>query len=136
MAYLAPIAQALRGLEASSGRTPAGHVRALVLTPTSELAQQVLGVAKGLSAHGAPFRSSIITGEHKWRTQAQCAKSGLELLVATPGRLRAHLLAEPAPSFSLASCAHVVLDEVCMACARTCTPCMYTHVHVRPRGPR
>jgi len=117
IAYLAPIVQALREIEAAEGRTANGHVRALVLAPTSELAQQVLGVAKGLAAGGVPFRSSIITGEHKWRTQAQCAARGLELLVCTPGRLRAHLLAadqetgEPTPSFTLASCRHVVLDE-------------------------
>ena len=111
VAYLAPLVQLLRDAEQSSGRTADGHVRAIVLTPTSELAQQVLSVAKRLAAGGAPFRSSIITGEHKWRTQAKCAERGLELLVCTPGRLRAHLLAEPAPTFSLASCQRVVLDE-------------------------
>ena len=108
LAYLAPIVQAAREAEAGGGRTPGGHVRALVLTPTSELAQQVLRVAKGLSQHGAPFRSSIITGEHKWRTQAKAAAGGLELLVCTPGRLRAHL---EEGSFSLALTSHVVLDE-------------------------
>ena len=111
IAYLAPIVQSLRALETSTGRTPNGHIRALVLTPTSELSQQVLKVAKTLSAGGVPVRSSIITGEHKWRTQARCADQGLELLVCTPGRLRAHLQAEPSPSFSLASCRHLVLDE-------------------------
>jgi ATP-dependent RNA helicase DDX18/HAS1 len=111
LAYLTPIIQALRTSEASSGRTPAGHVRALVITPTSELAQQVLSVAKALSLGGAPFRSTIVTGEHKWRTQAKCAERGMELLVCTPGRLRAHLLAEPEPSFSLSLTTHVVLDE-------------------------
>ena len=33
------------------------------------------------------------------------------MIVATPGRLRAHLEAEPAPSFSLRHTSHVVLDE-------------------------
>ena len=108
IAYLAPIVQHVREAEAASGRTPGASVRALVLTPTSELAQQVLGVAKALSANGAPFRSSIITGEHKWRTQAKCAERGLELLVCTPGRLRAHL---EEGSFSLALTSRVVLDE-------------------------
>ena len=110
IAYLAPLIQAIRNREAESGRIAENHVRALVLTPTSELAQQVLAVAKALSASGVPFRSSIITGEHKWRTQAEAAKRGLELLVCTPGRLRAHLQAEN-PSFSLAMTTHVVLDE-------------------------
>ena len=115
IAYLAPLVQSLRDAERVSGRTPAGHVRAVVLTPTSELAQQVLGVAKRIAAAGVPFRSSIITGEHKWRTQAETAAAGIELLICTPGRLRAHLTAEKdgvlTPSFSLASTTHVVLDE-------------------------
>ena len=43
--------------------------------------------------------------------QAKCAKKGVELIVATPGRLRSHLEAEPAPSFSLRHVSHLVLDE-------------------------
>jgi len=68
-------------------------------------------VAKGLAAGGVPFRSTIITGEHKWATQRRCADKGLELLIATPGRLHAHLMAET-PSFSLSAVQRVVLDEV------------------------
>ena len=108
--------QALRDAEEKDGRTGNGLVRALVLTPTSELAQQVLSVAKQLAANGVPFRSTIITGEHKWRTQAKCADKGMELIIATPGRLRAHLEAEDEegnanPSFSLDALSHLVLDE-------------------------
>ena len=110
IAYLAPIVQAVRAAEAESGRTPDGSVRVIVLTPTSELAQQVASVAKQLAAAGVPFRSTIITGEHKWRTQAKCAKTGVEMIVATPGRLRAHLEADE-PSFSLRHTSHIVLDE-------------------------
>lgn len=110
VAYLAPVVQALRDAEATGARTPPGQVAALVLTPTAELAQQVLRVAKDISAGGAAFRSSIITGEHKWATQKRCAENGLELLIATPGRLRAHLEADP-PSFHLSALRHLVLDE-------------------------
>jgi len=110
VAYLAPVVQALRDAEATGARTPPGQVAALVLTPTAELAQQVLRVAKDISAGGAAFRSAIITGEHKWATQKRCAENGLELLIATPGRLRAHLEADP-PSFNLSALRHLVLDE-------------------------
>ena len=58
IAFLAPIVQSLRAIEAREGQTPEGHVRAIVLTPTSELAQQTLSVAKELAAAGVPFRSS------------------------------------------------------------------------------
>ena len=111
LAYLGPLVQRLRQTEREQGRTPGGHVRALVLVPTSELAQQVLSVAKALAAGGAPFRSTIITGEHKWATQRKCADKGMELIVATPGRLKSHLEAEQGPSFALDSAITLVLDE-------------------------
>lgn len=111
LAYLAPLVQRLRQTEKAQGRTPHGHVRALVLVPTAELAQQVVCVAKTLAAGGAPFRSTIITGEHKWATQRKCAASGMELIVATPGRLASHLDAEQGPSFELDSVQTIVLDE-------------------------
>lgn len=119
LSYLAPLVQAIRAAEASVGRTPNGEVRALVLTPTSELAQQVLAVAKEIAAAGAPFRSSIITGEHKWRTQAKVAERGIELLVCTPGRLRAHLQAEVrqlfAPALACGLLQHFSTTHMCRA---------------------
>ena len=68
-------------------------------------------MGKSLAAGGVPFRSAIVTGEHGWATQRKCADNGLELLVGTPGRIRAHIDAE-VPSFALRGLRHVVLDEV------------------------
>ena len=110
LGYLGPVVQRLRELERREGKTPQGQVRAIVLVPTAELAQQVLRVAKALSAGGAPFRSTIVTGEHKWATQRKALAAGVELVVATPGRLRSHLNAEQ-PSLGLDGLAHLVLDE-------------------------
>ena len=109
LAYLAPMVQTLRECEKGEGRTPPGQVRAIVIVPTSELAQQVARVARCISVGGAPFRSAIATGEHKWATQKKQLQGGLELLVATPGRLAAHV---DAASFSLSSLRRIVLDEV------------------------
>ena len=110
LGYLGPVVQRLRERERREGKTPQGQVRAIVLVPTAELAQQVLRVAKALSAGGAPFRSTIVTGEHKWATQRKALAAGVELVVATPGRLRSHLNAEQ-PSLGLDGLAHLVLDE-------------------------
>ena len=110
LGYLGPVVQRLRELEVREGMTPPGQVRAIVLVPTAELGQQVLRVAKALSAGGAPFRSTIVTGEHKWGTQRKALAAGVELVVATPGRLRSHLGAER-PSLQLGGLAHLVLDE-------------------------
>ena len=92
------------GIE-SRTRVRTSHVLALAYLP------QVLRVAKSLAAGGVPFRSAIVTGEHGWATQRKCADNGLELLVGTPGRIRAHIDAE-VPSFALRGLRHVVLDEV------------------------
>ena len=111
LGYLGPVVQRLRELEVREGMTPPGQVRAIVLAPTAELAQQVLRVAKSLSAGGAPFRSTIVTGEHKWGTQRKALAAGVELVVATPGRLRSHLNAEQA-SLQLGGLAHLVRDHL------------------------
>mmetsp|Transcript_17760 Transcript_17760/g.31748 ORF Transcript_17760/g.31748 Transcript_17760/m.31748 type:complete len:657 (+) Transcript_17760:52-2022(+) len=108
IAYLAPIAQVLKRIEEEEGLTPRGHVRAVVLAPTSELAGQVLSVAKAISAGGVPFRSGIVTGEHDWSNQVSTLRKGLELLVCTPGRFRSHI---EAGTLSLSQTHQVVLDE-------------------------
>ena len=60
-----PQVQRLRALEAESGeRVRPKRPRAVVLEPTRELAQQVLGVAKSL-CHHARFSSALICGNEK-----------------------------------------------------------------------
>ena len=64
LAYLAPLVQRLRAQEAAADDIEPefrNSPRALVLTPTAELCQQVVAVAKGL-AREAPSRSIAITG--------------------------------------------------------------------------
>ncbi|KAK9822358.1 hypothetical protein WJX81_001173 [Elliptochloris bilobata] len=108
LAYLAPIAQALRAEEAAGGGGMAPKApRALVLAPTAELCAQVLRVARAL-ARGAPFRSIALTGGHPWRTQRKELEGGVDLVVATPGRLGEHLAAG---TLTLGRCGTVVLDE-------------------------
>jgi len=63
---------------------------ALVLTPTRELAAQVHGVARGL-ANGLPLRLALVTGGVPEQPQIRALREGTELVVATPGRLLAHL---------------------------------------------
>ena len=77
---------------------------------TSTLAGLRVNMDEG-SAGGAPFRSTIVTGEHKWGTQRKALAAGVELVVATPGRLRSHLNAEQA-SLQLGGLAHLVRDHL------------------------
>ncbi len=66
--------------------TAARHVRALVLTPTRELAAQV---GKSFQTYGkyVPFRHALVYGGVGIRPQMATLKAGVEVLVATPGRL-------------------------------------------------
>ena len=57
-AYLVPIVDKLLSVEEEEGPTPPGEVRAIILVPTNELAQQVLAAARSLARNGAKFRSS------------------------------------------------------------------------------
>src|SRR5512134_2040999 len=63
-----------------------GMPRALVVTPTRELAEQIHQVVRALSA-GTKLRSATIYGGVTASRQIKALKEGVEILVATPGRL-------------------------------------------------
>jgi ATP-dependent RNA helicase RhlE len=68
---------------------PAGnrrHVRALILTPTRELAAQVGESVRNYGKH-LPLKSAVIFGGVSINPQIAELKRGLDVLVATPGRL-------------------------------------------------
>jgi len=114
LAYLAPLVQKLWEWEAAEGPTPRGQVRAVILVPTDSLAQQVLWLARSTARRS--IRASVATGQHSWRTQRERmgkGKHGLDLLVATMGRLVAHLSPDRplSPSLSLEGLRHLVVDE-------------------------
>jgi ATP-dependent RNA helicase DDX18/HAS1 len=110
LAYLTPLVQRVHEQEALRGVTgEPGAPLLIVITPTAELAAQVLAAARALARGGVPFRSAVITGAYPWRTQREALSSGLELLVATPGRLASHL---EAGTLSLAAVQTVVVDEI------------------------
>jgi len=88
LAYLLPVVQHLRAHEAQSGtRVRPKRPRAVVLEPTRELAQQVLGVAKSL-CHHARFSSALISGGEKVQVQREMLLQPRDVLVGTPGRLK------------------------------------------------
>ncbi len=69
---------------------PRGVTGSLVLTPTRELAQQIDSVFRGLAA-GTPLRSALVIGGASQMPQTRALRSGVDMVVATPGRLLAHL---------------------------------------------
>jgi ATP-dependent RNA helicase RhlE len=83
----------LRRLEiyANTSMSPAKHpIRALILVPTRELAVQVHESVKTYGKY-LPLRSTVIYGGVNVDAQVNAVRSGIEILVATPGRLLDHL---------------------------------------------
>ena len=85
-AFAAPILQQLnsRKAEPYRGTRP---IRALILTPTRELALQI---QESFEAYGKnlPLRSAVIFGGVGQQPQVDKLKAGVDILVATPGRLQ------------------------------------------------
>ncbi len=89
-AFALPTLQRLAPL-ATSSTSPAKHpVRVLVLAPTRELAIQVEESFKAYAKH-LPIRSTCVYGGSDMRAQIAELKRGVEVLVATPGRLLDHV---------------------------------------------
>ncbi len=85
-----PILQLLQPF-ANTSTSPARHpVRALVLTPTRELADQVAANIETYGKYSA-LRSTPIFGGVDMNPQAAQLRRGVEILIATPGRLLDHL---------------------------------------------
>jgi ATP-dependent RNA helicase RhlE len=89
-AFALPILQRLSA-HASTSASPARHpVRALVLTPTRELAVQVAESFREYGRH-LPLRSTVVYGGVDMNAQIEQLRRGVEVLVATPGRLLDHV---------------------------------------------
>ncbi len=89
-AFALPLLQKLLP-HASASTSPARHpVRALILVPTRELAIQVEQNIKQYAKYSR-LRSLVVYGGVDIRTQTPHLKTGVEILVATPGRLLDHI---------------------------------------------
>jgi superfamily II DNA/RNA helicase len=104
LAFALPIVTRLAQRPAT--RRP-GHPRALVLAPTRELANQIAATIAPL-ADACSLRTATIFGGVGAGPQAAALRSGVDILVACPGRLLDHLSTGAA---SLASVEITVLDE-------------------------
>jgi superfamily II DNA/RNA helicase len=106
-AFTIPLLQKMLRHENAS-MSPARHpVRALVLAPTRELADQVAENVKKY-AKQTQLRSAVVFGGIDMKPQTLQLKAGVEVLIATPGRLLDHIEAKNAV---LNQVEYVVLDE-------------------------
>jgi ATP-dependent RNA helicase RhlE len=86
---------------------PRGKTRALILTPTRELAAQIVEQLNALAVH-TPVTAWPIIGGVGMGPQEHAFRSGMDVLVATPGRLLDHLRS---PYAKLDAVEYLVLDE-------------------------
>jgi ATP-dependent RNA helicase RhlE len=86
---------------------PRGVTRALVLTPTRELAAQIVEDLTDLAVH-TPITGAAVFGGVGMGPQEHAFRSGVDVIVATPGRLLDHFRA---PYAKLSGLEHLVLDE-------------------------
>jgi ATP-dependent RNA helicase RhlE len=84
-----------------------GVTRALVLTPTRELAAQIVEDLNALAVH-TPLTAAAVFGGVGMGPQEHAFRSGVDVIVATPGRLLDHFRA---PYAKLSGLKYLVLDE-------------------------
>lgn len=99
-----PILRKNAGAKTRAGRRP---IRALIVTPTRELAAQV-GESVDTYSTYLPIRSTVIFGGVKINPQISKLKHGVDVLVATPGRLLDHVNQQ---TLDLSQVEILVLDE-------------------------
>ena len=102
--FTLPLLQRLSAAARPEGRRP---VRALILTPTRELAAQV-GESVDTYGKHLPLNSTVIFGGVKINPQIAKLRRGVDILVATPGRLLDHVSQR---TVDLSQVEILVLDE-------------------------
>jgi len=105
-AFALPILQLLNERTARA-KTPAGRIRTLVLCPTRELAQQIYESFRTYGRNTG-VRQAVVYGGVNQGPQARTLRAGVDVLIATPGRLL-DLMAQGLASIS--SIEILVLDE-------------------------
>ncbi|RYP32462.1 hypothetical protein DL766_003950 [Monosporascus sp. MC13-8B] len=103
LAFLIPAVEMLSALRFK----PRNGTGVIIVSPTRELALQIFGVAKELMEHHSQTYGIVIGGANR-RAEADKLSKGVNLLVATPGRLLDHLKNTP---FVFKNLRTLIIDE-------------------------
>ena len=104
LAFLIPAIEMLSALRFK----PRNGTGVIVVSPTRELALQIFGVARELmQAHSQTY--GIVIGGANRRAEAEKLSKGVNLIIATPGRLLDHL--QNTPSFRYSNLKALIIDE-------------------------
>ncbi|KAJ5679628.1 ATP-dependent RNA helicase has1 [Penicillium macrosclerotiorum] len=104
LSFLIPAVEMLSALRFK----PRNGTGVLVVSPTRELALQIFGVARELMAHHSQTYGIVIGGANR-RAEADKLAKGVNLLIATPGRLLDHL--QNTQGFVFKNLKTLVIDE-------------------------
>jgi ATP-dependent RNA helicase RhlE len=105
--FVLPLLQLLRTVKTKGSPDGRRPPRALILTPTRELAAQVEESVRAYGTH-LPTTSAVIFGGVGIQPQITALRRGVEILVATPGRLLDHVQQK---TVDLSRIEILVLDE-------------------------
>ncbi|KAI7153049.1 ATP-dependent RNA helicase [Hortaea werneckii] len=104
LAFLLPAIEMLHSLRFK----PRNGTGVIVVSPTRELALQIFGVARELMEHHSQTFGIVIGGANR-RAEAEKLSKGVNLLIATPGRLLDHL--QNTQGFVFKNCKALIIDE-------------------------
>ena len=104
LAFLIPAIEMLHSLRFK----PRNGTGVIVVSPTRELALQIFGVARELMEHHSQTFGIVIGGANR-RAEAEKLSKGVNLLIATPGRLLDHL--QNTQGFVFKNCKALIIDE-------------------------
>lgn len=104
MAFLIPAVEMLTSLRFK----PRNGTGAIIVSPTRELALQIFGVARELMKHHSQTYGVVMGGANR-RAEADKLSKGVNLLIATPGRLLDHL--QNTPGFVFKNLKTLIIDE-------------------------
>ena len=102
--FTLPLLQLLSEDTRAHSKSP---IRALIVTPTRELAAQV-GENVAIYGKHLPFKSAVIFGGVKINPQISTLRKGVDILIATPGRLLDHVSQK---TIDLSKVEYLILDE-------------------------
>ncbi|RHZ59016.1 uncharacterized protein CDV56_100917 [Aspergillus thermomutatus] len=116
LAFLTPVLQnimkdpSLKGLNRRRSQATSADIRAIVISPTRELAEQIAVEARRLAAHAGVIVQTAVGGTQKREGLRRIQREGCHVLIGTPGRLK-DVLSDSFTGVTAPNLTTLVLDE-------------------------
>lgn len=116
LAFLTPVFQnimkdpSLKGLNWRRSQASSSDIRAIIISPTRELAEQIAVEARRLAAHSGVIVQTAVGGTQKREGLRRIQREGCHVLIGTPGRLK-DVLSDSYNGVTAPNLSTLVLDE-------------------------